>query len=375
MEVDFDDIRPYRDHEVSGIMKRLAESPDFYQGIKFFMGQGTSQGNREDNILNSLKKQLLEIRTVKEFQEKIVIRLMLQPVIDNTIDELTCSGLENLSADENYLFISNHRDITLDPALANYHLHKNGFDTLEIAFGDNLLINNFISDLIRVNRSFIVKRDLPIVEQLKESIKLSKYIEYTLSEGNSVWIAQREGRAKDGNDFTNPAIIKMLHLSQRERGMELADYIKKLNIVPISISYEYDPCDRLKGLELFKKKKEELPGKSKRDDLVSMNLGIKGYKGRVHLSFGKPLKKELTSEKETALYLDREIQLNYRLWPSNYIAFDVLNRSGKYSGKYDQEEKNRFLERYKRLQPELQLIILEGYANPVKNYEKQEASI
>ncbi len=372
MDSEFDDIRPFRDHEIESVIARMIESSDFISGIQLMTGTKITGADGKVNItaVDFIKKKLRSLTTVKEFQDAVVIEMMLKPVVKNSIDELTSSGIERLSKGSAYLYISNHRDITLDPALLTYCLHEKSFDTLEIAFGDNLLINQFISDLIRINKSFIVKRELPIMEQLRESVHLSKYIYYTLSRGISVWIAQREGRAKDGNDATNPAVIKMLTLSQKDGGIPAGEFIQKLNIVPVSVSYEYDPCDKMKGLELFRKQSDSSHEKKTGDDLASINMGITGYKGRVHYSFSEPLTERFSNEKEAANALDRAIISGYRLWPTNYIALDELNGTAKYSGFYSVEEKEKFLERYKRLQPGIRSIILEAYANPVINREK-----
>ncbi len=370
MDRDFNDIRPYRDHEVPEVMKRLAESSNLVQGMGLFLGRkDDNQLNREE--IEALKKTLREIKTVSEFQKKIVMKMMVESIIKNSVDTITGTGVEELASYGACLFISNHRDITLDPAFQNYLLTKNNLNTFEIAFGDNLLINEFVSDLIRVNKSFIVKRNLPITELLESSIHLSNYIEHTHSLGNSVWIAQREGRAKDGNDVTNPAVIKMLTLSQRETGVSLTEFIRKMKIIPVAISYEFDPCDKMKGLEIFKKMKTGEAKKSARDDMASMNQGISGYKGRVHISFSKPIEGEFKIEKEVAETIDRSIQTSYRLWPSNYIAYDSLTGNLKYSEHYTDDEKIKFLDNYTRMPEEVRQIVLEGYANPVKNREKQ----
>ena len=372
MDSEFDDIRPYRDHEVSGILQRLSGSPEFITWFQMMTGKKISAADagEAEAAVKVIRGMLSEIKTVKDFQDKVIISMVLDPVVKNSIDELTSTGIERISRDATYLFISNHRDITLDPALVNYILFNNGFGTIEIAFGDNLLINEFISDMIRINKSFIVKRDLPIMEQLKQSTHLSKYIFHTLSLGNSAWIAQREGRAKDGNDATNPAIIKMLTLSQRDGGMAFSDFIRRLNIVPVAISYEFDPCDRLKAMELYKKKIKAPHEKTKNDDLMSMNLGLTGHKGRVHCSFSPPLQQDFGTEKEVAAAIDRAIISTYRLWPSNYIAYDTVTGSGKYRGEYTQEEAEKFIGMYARLHADVRQIIMDGYANPVRNREK-----
>ncbi len=367
---EFDDIRPFRDEEVKGVLERLAASSGFEQGMQFMMGKYISLADESDRIdINTdLREIFSSLNTIDDFQREIVLKRMLEPMIKHTVDEITSSGLENLSKNEAYLFISNHRDITLDPALLNYILLKNGFDTVEIAFGDNLLMNDFVSDLIRVNKSFIVKRNLPIMEQLGASKQLSGYINYVIHRNQSVWIAQREGRAKDGNDLTNSAVISMISLSRREGDKPFGEFIRNLKIVPIAISYEYDPCDRLKALELYNIKTKGKHSKSATEDLVSMNRGIAGYKGRIHYSFGDPLLGDYANDKEVAKELDRSIQGGYRLWPTNYIAYDLLSGSPEYSGMYTEDEKKKFLENSDKFADDVKKIIYEIYANPVKNF-------
>jgi len=369
----FDDIRPYRDNEVENILQQLINSEGFEKGLNILMGKYLSFYNDEEKkeLLVHFREKMNRIKTVAEFQDEIVVKFMLNPMIKSTIDSLTCTGLENLSIGEAYLFIGNHRDITLDPALLNYFLMNNGFGSVEIAFGDNLLINDFVSNIIRLNKSFIVKRNLPLMKQLDASIHLSKYIFHTITQKRSVWLAQREGRAKDGNDFTNPAVISMLNLSQRDGGLSLPEYVKKVKMVPVAVSYEFDPCDRLKALEIVKSRNEGQQEKSGTDDLISMNQGITGYKGRVHYSITNTLDITGGSDKDLARAIDKAIQSSYHLWPTNYLAFDELNQTANYSSFYTPEEKEKFNERLKRFSPEMKTIALEGYANPVKNHELQ----
>lgn len=369
----FDDIRPYRDNEVGAVLERIVNSGDFEKGLDVLMGKYLSfySEDERNNLLSHFRERFLQFRTVSEFQYEVVVKYMLEPMISHTMDSMTSSGLENLSKDEAYLFLGNHRDITLDPALLNYNLMNNGLQSVEIGFGDNLLLNDFISNIIRLNKSFIVKRNLPLVKQLEASIHLSKYIFHTITQNRSVWLAHREGRAKDGNDVTNPAVLSMLFLSQRDGGLTFPEFIKKIKLVPVAVSYEYDPCDRLKALELIKSRSGDQTEKSGMDDIVSMNQGITGYKGRVHYSVTSPVEADGMGEKELSKVIDRMIQLAYHLWPTNYIAFDELNNTSAYSSYYTDEEKGKFLDRLKRYSPEMKSIVLEGYSTPVKNRELQ----
>ncbi len=371
----FNDIRPYLDEEIPDVMKRLVKNtlltstirlmiwpkcPDFLNGlvefaIRFYLG-----------------KKLKKIKTVYEFQAKIVGDFLLKWVLDNSTDGLTYSGLENLPKDNSYIFISNHRDIVLDPAFIDYLLHTNGHRVPYIAFGDNLLINELVTDLIMVNKSFIVKRNLPPREALNALKHLSEYINYLLRHGEHLWIAQREGRAKDGIDQTNPAIIKMFYLSERKKSPDFNQYINSLNIVPVAISYEKDPCDRIKAWELYRKNKKGVHKKKKNEDLVAMAAGISKDKGKVHVEFGRPIQGNFEDDKAVAKEIDKAIHSQYKLWPRNYIAYDIYYKTDKYSDFYTEMEKTSFLSSYNNLKPEILEIIFQIYANPVSTYEASQ---
>ena len=366
----FEDIRPYHDDELPAVLKRLPNNQLLISTVRMIAWPGCPAFlSTPVNFLVKLllKRKLGQIRTIDEFQVKIVGDLLLEWVISHSIDKLSSSGLENLSPDRSYIFISNHRDIVLDSALLNYTLHHAGHKVPYIAFGDNLLINELVSDLIRVNKAFIVKRDLSPREQLKALKHLSAYIGHIQSEGNHFWIAQREGRAKDGIDTTNPAIIKMFYLSERKTQPDFSAFIKSRNIVPVSVSYEKDPCDRIKGWELYRKQKTGEHKKKKNEDLIAMAAGISGQKGRVHISFGKPLDKDYQNEKDVAQAVDEAIHNQYRLWPGNYIAHDAISQSATYQNEYNIQEKEQFLSQYDNLIPEVRNVILQSYSNPVSS--------
>ncbi len=371
-ERNFDDIRPYTDDEVPGIIARLRRNKWLTSNLRMLAWRDCPHFLTRivDYFVGVyLRRHLKGISTVSEFQHNIVLSKLMPIVVKNTIEALSTSGMEKLDHNKAYLYITNHRDIVLDSALLNDVLTKDGFPTTQIAFGDNLLINETVSDLIRINKSFIVKRNLPMREQIKATINLSHYIFHALKLGDSVWLAQREGRAKDGDDRTNASILKMLNISQRKGGMKFNEFIRFCNIVPVAISYEYDPCDKLKGWELHRKKKHGSHVKGKTEDLVSMFAGIKGSKGRVHVGFGEPLGGDIKNEKTAAAAIDQSIHTNYRLWPNNYIAYDYINSSEKYKDRYTSAESELFLRRYKHLSEEVRKETLLSYANPVVNNE------
>ena len=370
---EFNDIRPYNDEEYRKVTRRLSNNKylkGFIRTLKWPGCPKALQPAAEFLVGMYVRNEIRKVDNIADFQKELVIGRLLQWVVDKTTTGMSCSGLDELDMSQSYLFISNHRDIVLDAAFLNYFISHAGYNTTQIAFGDNLLINEFVSDLIRINRSFIVKRNLPPREQLKASITLSKYINHTLESGECIWIAQKEGRSKDGTDQTNPAVIKMIFLSKRKSGLEFSDFINKCRIVPVSISYELDPCDTLKGWEIYRKETRDVGEKTKTMDLVSMWAGMKGSKGRVHMHFGKPLSGKFENDKAVASVLDREIHRGYKLWPSNYISYDEIYKTGKYADRYSEEERNDFLNRFRKLGEPVMQKVLSTYARPVLNQEE-----
>jgi len=371
-ESDFDAIRPYKDSEVTGVIKRLLTEEAF---IRF--AQQLFPGFSREMI----EKALSEVNTINDFQTKFIV-LLAQHIIDNTTKGISIDGLDNLDPNESYLFISDHRDIILDSALLNVMLFKNGFDTTEIAIGSNLLIQPWIEDLVKLNKSFVVKRNVSVREMLTCSKLLSDYISYALNtKKSSIWIAQREGRTKDGDDRTQQSLLKMLQMSNKK---EFAKRFKSLRIVPVAISYEYEPCDAMKSIEVYRRERDESYQKTAKDDLRSMIKGITNEKGRVHFSIGKPISEMLdvieemddSRDKIKALadVIDYRIHKNFKLWPDNYIAYDIINHSNEFSEKYTSEEKDLFLKHMEKKlgtiegdRQRLDQIYFEIYANPVKN--------
>jgi hypothetical protein len=368
---DFEDIRSYTDADVKPAIERILKEPMFLKAVKFMFPNWTDE---------FIHQQLSKLNTIKEFQGSI-IQASVNATIKNSTDGLEFSGLENISKDQAYLFISNHRDIVLDSAYLNILLFNNQFDTTQIAIGNNLLIYPWITDFVKLNRSFVVKRGLPRNEMVVASRKLSAYIRDSITKQNtSVWIAQREGRSKDGNDRTHPGLLKMLGYSGSDN---FYDNYKALKIIPMSISYEFDPCDALKTMELIGKANQTYK-KTPEDDLRSMYTGIVGMKGRVHIALNEVLDEELKVISETAPkadqmdvfadLMDEYIVSSYHLWPSNFIAYDLLHGSEQFADKYKTEELNFFKdymnEKLKTVPvygPETVKIFLEMYANPVKN--------
>jgi len=371
-DLNFDSIRPYNDEEIHEVFERLINEANFLGLIKFLYPNFSTE-----QFLNKL----LSIQSIREFQTEVIYPYVKE-VLRTTTKGITHSGLDQLDPNGHYLFISNHRDIVLDSAILNILMVENGFNTTEIAIGDNLLIYPWITDLVKLNKSFIVQRNLPVRQMMESTQRLSSYIRQTLVERNqSIWIAQREGRSKDGDDRTQVSLLKMLNISGN------GDFPKsfgEINIVPLSISYEYDPCDYLKALEFQLKRDNPEYKKTQADDLKHMGAGLRGRKGRVHFGFGTPIKTELNQFKDLskndqlqalAELIDNQIHNNYKFYPGNFIADDLFTNHQRHVAKYTDEDKSTFLayldEHLSRIEGDKDFLhnsLLEMYANPVKNF-------
>ncbi|MDT8428937.1 MAG: 1-acyl-sn-glycerol-3-phosphate acyltransferase [Pseudomonadales bacterium] len=372
----FKDIRPYHDDEVRPVLDALLANKAF---IRSLAGFNFPRLNRFLPVLvrflvrKKLNQQLGSITTIAQVQD--IIALYMDKMIEKTAPRLTHSGLDKLDRNKSYLFISNHRDIAMDPAFVNYMLYHDDFDTVYIAIGDNLLKKPFVNDLMRLNKSFIVKRSLKGRELLQSSRHLSTYIHHCISTGNNVWIAQREGRAKDGCDRTDCALLKMLAMARKkEHGFRQA--LSDLHIVPVAISYEFDPCDRLKADELYQKAELGNYQKDEQSDLHSIVTGMIGYKGHVHVSFGKELQLENDDDEAAAKLIDEQIINNYLLHVSNYHALSLLQK--EYPERvpvlpdlpvnvYDKNHPGvvELEKRLRETEPAIRPYLLLMYANPV----------
>lgn len=375
---EFNDIRPYTPEELPQICEELLADKDFQTVI-----QSVMPGVPMEMIAAQLRQCKTNLDVQKAFFHKLLHDIMQQ--YSDGFD-LDASSLPDKQ--KSYTFISNHRDIVLDPGFLSVGLLDNGFpNTVEIAIGDNLLIYPWIKKLVRVNKAFIVQRTLSMRQMLESSARMSRYIHFAVTQKKeNVWIAQREGRAKDSNDRTQESVLKMLAMGGEG---DIVDRLKELNLVPVALSYEYDPCDFLKAKEMQQKRDSENFKKSQADDLTNMQTGIFGYKGRVHFQTAPCLNEELETLRglpkteifnRLATLIDRHIHRSYRMYPGNYVACDLLNDTDTFAGKYTLEEKQRF-ETY--LQQKLGLIqlpnkdeaflrrcILQMYANPAINYLK-----
>lgn len=323
----FDSIRPYNDTDLPHVLKKLVNNNEFIISLVAF--KFSSWPKFSYPLLAWLTRryihtQVARVSTLREFQH--MVEPYMQRMIETTTESYTVSGIENLDLSNACLFISNHRDIALDPAFVNWALHESGQDTVRIAVGDNLLHKDWVADLIRLNKCFIVKRSATDRrEKLAAAKLLSEYIEFTLNtESQHIWIAQKEGRAKDGNDQTNPAIISMLSLN-KPKAMAFSEYIKNLRIVPVSISYEFDPCDIAKANELQKLEQEGSYDKPDNEDMRSIMNGITGKKGRVHLHFGEMLTTDFENAKQVAEHIDKAILSEYKSFSTGPCAAQMLD--------------------------------------------------
>ena len=367
----FDSIRFYHDEEVPKILQNIAHHPMVKSLIDYTFPEYSDEQVNE--LVNS-------IHSIRDFQSKIIYHT-LQQVLKNTSEGLSSSGFENLDDNTSYLFISNHRDILLDTSFLNVLLMEHGKIMTGSAVGDNLVQKQLFMDLAKLNRNFIVKRGLSPRELLESSKLLSEYMHHLLKEENrSVWIAQREGRTKDGNDATHQGVLKMIGMACNEDSM--MDYFKNLRIVPVTISYEYDPTDKLKMPQLMAKMADELYIKDKNEDFLNLMSGVVGQKKRIHLHVGKALNTELDTIKSETTNVNKQIQMlakvideqiisNYKLWPTNYIAYDLLNDTERFANEYTNKEKQLFLRRLElKVDKDNEAVVdtfLEMYANPVVN--------
>ncbi len=379
MKEEFNDIAPYDDSSFQESMARLVKEPGFENAIKYVM---------PDADYGQVVQDLLQIKGKDEFQKKIMfgILLLLERM---TTSGVTDSGFDNLNPGVNSLFITNHRDIVLDASFLGLAMIRRGLPAQEVALGDNLLIYDWIEDLVRLNKGIIVKRNLRMTKALEAAKQLSAYIHYCIREKHeSVWIAQREGRAKDSNDVTQESVIKMLALEGE--GDNVVERLMELNIIPTAISYEYDPNDYLKAREFLARRRDPEFKKSQRDDLFSMETGILQFKGQVHFAAGKCLNDRLEKlltltdkveiVRKVCAMIDHDIHLGYKLFPINYIAYDRIEDTPRFADRYTAEDVEKF-DSYINGQLDkvdlpdvteeerefMRSCILNMYANPLRN--------
>ena len=374
----FAEIRPYHDGEVRPVLDRLLKDPEMLgvlARLRLPKLYSWAPGLLRPLLASMLKRQFAGVHNVRDFQA--VVKLYMDRMIEERMSHFSVSGLDALDPSESYLFLSNHRDIALDPAFVNYALYHSGHDTVRIAIGDNLLSKPFAADLMRLNKSFIVPRSARGPRQMLAAYrKLSKYIDHSIHEDrSSVWLAQREGRAKDGHDRTEPAVLKMLAMNQKGSELSFGEYMSRLRIVPVAISYEWDRCDQAKAKELAARANGEYE-KAEHEDLSSIAQGILGDKGRVHVSFGQVMQGDWADAAELARAVDEQVLGNYVLHASNLVAHSRLHPDSSVAhlpGDLPQrpvdlaDAQAQFNERLAELPETEQILLLNIYANVVED--------
>ena len=385
MEDDFKDIAPFEGKDFDDAVSRLIQYPQLLNNFTDIISRHSRIVNKWKSFhaKKLLSHMLTQVHNYTEFQEFIVCDIFLEMIESSSIDNFTFDGIEQLGVeDKPHIYISNHRDIVLDTALLDLALYRSSNrKKCEMVIGDNLLVNQFATDLFKTTGAITVKRSLTSTQDLRtETLRLSRYIKHCIhGKDVSIWIAQKSGRSKDGIDNTSSAILKMLYLAYREDGMSFQDFIRSTSIVPVAISYQYDPCDISKSEEQIRKLKAEgvydVYKKKKYADVLDLVRGLRMNKGNVHIQVGKPLDPETVTDARSAVReIDRQIHMNYRLWDTNYFAYDFINGTDTFSDKYEDMNTKGFVKHYKHLKPEVKKLVFQSYANPVISRLNEEAS-
>ncbi|WP_191832753.1 MULTISPECIES: 1-acyl-sn-glycerol-3-phosphate acyltransferase [Pseudomonas] len=383
---EFDAIRPYDDAEVPAVLARLLSDPaflDILTHFRFPRMAGAFGWLLKPLIARRLRKEFAGVSCVSTLQDKV--EYYVDHTIERATDGVTYTGVELLKSGTAYLFLANHRDIVMDPAFVNYAVYHAGLPTPRIAIGDNLLQKPFVSDMMRLNKSFIVHRSISgRREKLAAYQLLSAYINHSIrNDGASIWIAQAEGRAKDGDDRTDSAILKMFHMSRKDE--PFGAVIQSLNLSPVSISYEYDPCDQAKARELYIRATTGSYTKAPGEDDISIAQGITGYKGRVHINFAPPVTAFFEDTKQLAVEIDRQILGGYRLFPVHYLAYaqwaeaDPALQVPTAAKLFPADELARAQAEWQRrldaCPVEQQPYLVQQYATPVRNQYRVKAGL
>lgn len=377
-DIDFSEIAPYDDSVFHEKMTRLVKEPGFLHALRYAMP--------EEDIPHMISE-LLKISNKYDFQHSVMFPF-LEMLAKTTTSGITLGGVKNYNPSLNYTFITNHRDIVLDASFLNLAFLRKGMPTTEVAIGNNLLIYDWISDLVRLNKSFIVKRNTGLREGFLAAKQLSAYIHYNiLDKHESIWIAQREGRAKDSSDHTQEALVKMLAMGGEGT---FIDRLKEINLLPVALSYEFDPNDYLKAREFLMRRRNPDFKKSQHDDLLSMETGLLRFKGRMHCQMTPRINAKLdqigdfkdanVAAKYVACIIDQAIHRSYEIFPINYVAFDLLHASNRFERKYTQQQKNEAIEYFDSQLAKIDIpdltveehdylreMMYVMYANPLKN--------
>jgi len=381
---EFDAIRPYSDDETQTAINNLVQDHEFLDMVGRFKAPLVARwapALLRGWVRRWLLSRFGNVTRINDLQAQL--SSYVGDLIGNTTSRVTQSGLENLNKSGAYLFISNHRDIVFDPMVVNYLLFNNGFNTTRIAIGDNLLSNRVFAEMMRLNKSFVVRRNMTSPREMRDAyLTLSGFISHSIDHNDSIWIAQREGRAKNGLDRTDPAIIKMFYMSLKKTGLSFAEAMNRLHIVPVSIAYEFDPCDLDKARELETRARTGNYAKTKDEDTESIMKGLTGYKGHVHVHFNRPIADAQDNPKELAARIDHEMHANYHLHASNLVAYqqravhpgahetdgsvsDSVVTAETWSPADIEATAAEMERRLSACSPEAQPYLLDMYANPV----------
>ncbi len=373
----YDEIRPYNDSEVPAAIQRMADNELFPFFVKTIY---------PDIDFDAFRNEFLDVKTIGQWHDRMWFPLLWH-IIGHTSTALSYSGLENLDPDRRYMFVSNHRDITLDASILNAVLGKNGLRPAEITFGSNLMINQFVTDLGKISKMFRLVRGGTRSEFYRNSMEVSTYMRHAITtKHESVWIAQRNGRTKDGNDTSDHGLLKMFAMSSK---LPFVENFGELSICPVAISYEYEPCDFLKTAELCKSMHQKYV-KAPMEDMISIRQGIFQNKGNIHLAICQPISTAELQECDTlpkndkftrlAQIIDKRIHSNFKLFKTNYIAYDMQTSADTFAKFYNAKEKTGFqvyMEKgLSQLDPSInpktaRQIFVEIYANPVTNSKNQ----
>lgn len=365
---EYDDLRPFEDHEVNQVIQQLIQDDDF---VRLTSKHLFPKSNIPRRVKEAVISGNVVLDTVYDFQTKVAI--FFETVVNETMDSFTINGLESIDLDQRYLFIGNHRDIALDSALLNLALHRHGGRSMRIVAGDNLKSSASVANLMRLNKTFFIDRSVGGLKEFAKMLKrLSQYIYHSIKEDNeSVWIAQREGRAKNGLDLTSPALLKMITMC-KPKTQPLAEFINDLKVVPVTISYEFDPCDIRKAKEMFLLSKGRYQ-KNRYEDMVSVGKGVTEYKGRVTLNISGVLETSAETHDELANEIDKKILAGYQLYPSNLLSARSVYGDNEALMEFvngfvvTEKEEQQFLERLNSVPEYLRDTWLTIYANPVLN--------
>ena len=385
---EFKDIAPYEGQDFEDALARLRQYPQLLNNFTDIISRHNRLVNKWKSFhaKSLLSHMLTQVHSYTDFQEFITCDLFLSMIESSSIDEFSFGGMENLClpGDDEvegglpHIYISNHRDIVLDTALLDLALFRSGRQMCEMVIGDNLLVNQFATDMFKVNGAVTIKRSLSSASDLRnETLRVSRYLRRAVeTKRKSIWIAQKSGRSKDGVDNTSAAILKMLYLAYREDGLSFQQFLERASIVPVSISYQYDPCDVTKSQEEIRKLKAEgvydVYHKKKYADVLDLIRGLRLPKGDVHVQIGVPLDAASTTDARAAVReLDRQIHLNYRLHDTNYFAYDLLNGGERFASQYSDMNTKAFVKHYRHLRPEVRDMVYGGYANPVVSMLKE----